>query len=63
MSLTVFNACLLLGWMLFTGGLMLINIGAGLAAGGIAMTLLTVLLARTFGLTRPKARKPESEAR
>lgn len=45
----VFNACLLIGWLLALAGGVLVNLGVGLAAGGLLLIALVLLSARMAG--------------
>lgn len=46
----VFNACLLAGWFMLTTGAIVLNPGAGLAIGGLALIVLTVFVAIRVGV-------------
>jgi hypothetical protein len=53
-NINIFNACLLVGWIMVTAGAMIISIGAGLCAGGALLIGLTLVTARIGGLFIPK---------
>ena len=46
----IFNACLLGGWFMLTLGAIVINPGAGIALGGLALIVLTLFVALRVGL-------------
>jgi hypothetical protein len=49
MNIHIFNATLFIGWLLaFAGGLVL-NVGAGLLAGGLLLIVLALLVSRIAG--------------
>lgn len=50
MSQTVFNCCLLTGWLMIVIGLALVSVPLALACGGGLLVLLTLLLARWAGV-------------
>lgn len=50
MNIKIFNLCLLIGWVMVTAGAMVLNIGAGLCAGGVLLILLTLLTVKIGGL-------------
>lgn len=50
MKNTHFNIAVFTGWLMATAGAMLLNIGAGLIAGGVLLIALTIGLARMAGL-------------
>ncbi len=59
MNSQIFNAALLLGWLLIIMGVaMLHSIGAALVTGGSLLLIITLLLARWAGVvdTRAKGR-------
>ncbi len=49
MHVNIFNACLLLGWILVLGGGVWINTGVGLAAAGLLLIVLALVSARIAG--------------
>lgn len=49
MHVHVFNACLLVGWLLVLAGGVLINVGAGLAVAGGLLIALAMIAARLAG--------------
>lgn len=53
----IFNICLLLGWLMVTGGVCLsVGVGEGIATGGVLMIVLTLAGAYLAGWEqRPKA--------
>ena len=58
MNASVFNACLLIGWLLVLTGGVCINPGAGLAVAGVLLILLALLSARIAGgIYFPPAKK------
>ena len=50
MNLRVFNACLLIGWLMTTVGVSLISRGVGIAVGGCLLIALTLGVAWFGGL-------------
>lgn len=54
MTVTIFNASLFVGWLMATIGLMLVNVGAGFAVGGIILIAITLYVARLGGVFTPK---------
>jgi hypothetical protein len=56
MNYLVFNACVLLGWLMATVGGCLLNLGAGLACGGVLLLVIVVAVTRMSGVFVPKAR-------
>lgn len=50
MNIRIFNLCLLLGWLMFSGGLAMIQPGIGIACGGLSLVGLTLYVARLGGL-------------
>lgn len=54
MNIRILNACLLVGWLMTTGGAMILNVGAGLCAGGILLIGLTVAMSKIGGIFIPK---------
>jgi hypothetical protein len=50
MNIRIFNVCLLLGWLMATGGLMMRDLGLGIACGGLSLVMLTLYVARIGGL-------------
>ena len=49
MNVNIFNASLLIGWVLILIGGMLLNVGAGLAVGGVTLIGLAMIAARLAG--------------
>lgn len=61
MNLRIFNASLLIGWLLVLAGGVIVNVGWGLAIGGGVLLLLALLSAYIAGIYEPKAKPgPES---
>ena len=54
MNARVLNGCLALGWLMFVGGCCLVKVAFGLAAGGLLLLGLTILMARLGGIYLPK---------
>lgn len=50
MHLHVFNASLIIGWLLFSGGSIMVHPGFGLAASGLMLVFLTLFVSRIAGL-------------
>ena len=50
MNLSVFNAAILLGWILVLVGGVLIHVGLGLMLGGVALLVLVHLAVRMGGI-------------
>lgn len=50
MNIHIFNACLLIGWIMVTAGAMVLNLGAGACVGGALLIALTFATARMGGL-------------
>ena len=50
MNIKIFNACLLVGWLMVTIGGCILNIGAGLCAGGALLIGLTLAMVKIGGL-------------
>lgn len=50
MYVTVFNASLIIGWLVFSGGAVMVHPGFGMAASGLMLVFLTLLVARMVGL-------------
>lgn len=58
MHVYVFNATLLVGWLLFTAGAVMVHPGAGLAASGLLLIVLLLVCVRLAGrLYGPAAQK------
>lgn len=57
----IFNACLLAGWFMLTLGAIVLNPGAGIAVGGLAMIVLTLFIAMRVGIQPPKEGKPATD--
>lgn len=55
MKVSVFNACLIAAWLLASAGGIILNLGAGLAASGVLLAALTVVVAARFGVYEEKA--------
>lgn len=49
MNLHIFNAALLVGWLMVLGGSMLIHVGAGLVVGGLLLLILVFISVRLAG--------------
>jgi hypothetical protein len=56
MNVHLFNLTLLLGWLLVLVGGVIINVGAGLAAGGLLLILLVFAVFRISGIYVPNAK-------
>jgi hypothetical protein len=56
MNARIFNACLLLGWLMITGGLLLVSVSVALVVGGVLLMGVTLVLARWAGVTAGKAK-------
>jgi hypothetical protein len=54
MNVWVFNFCMLLGWALVSVGAYLLNQAAGLIVCGVLLLVISLLLARVFGIGRPR---------
>lgn len=55
MDLRIFNLCILLGWLMVTGGVALEKgLGVGVATGGGLLLLLTMVGAYMGGIRLPK---------
>ncbi len=54
MNTTIFNTCLLLGWLMVTGGVALVSVPLGLSLGGLLLMGVTLHLARWAGVGQPK---------
>lgn len=62
MDLRIFNLCVLLGWLMVSGGVALEKgLGVGVATGGGLLLLLTLVSAYLFGIVGPK--KPDGEGK
>lgn len=61
MHIHILNGCLILAWLLVTGGAMLLNIGAGLLISGLVLIALVIYLSRSFGVYVPKS--PDTKQR
>lgn len=59
MNAYIFNACLLLGWLLVLAGGCLFNVAAGLVGAGLLLLVLVVLVARHAGVYVPKKREAD----
>lgn len=59
MNTKIFNGCLLGGWFLLTLGGIILNPGAGLLIGGLALIVLTLTVSARFGLYDGSAPKGE----
>lgn len=55
MNARIFNAALLIGWLMAVAGGCLANIPYGLIGGGLLLLILTLLTARMGGIYTPKA--------
>lgn len=49
MHVHVFNACLLLGWVLVLAGGVMLNVGAGVAVAGLLLIVLVFVAMRVAG--------------
>lgn len=61
MDIRVFNACLLIGWLLVLVGGVLIHPGAGLLTAGLLMLVLVFVTARQAGGIYAPARDGEAD--
>lgn len=62
MDLRLFNLCMLLGWLMVSGGVALEKgIGIGIATGGGLLLFLTLVAAYLGGIMAPK--KPDGEGK
>ena len=59
MSLRIFNSALLFGWLLVLVGGCLINVGAGLAFGGLLLLAITFSVSRMAGIYAAPAEEKE----
>jgi len=50
LNIKIFNACLLVGWVMATAGGMILNLGAGLCGGGVLLIALTIGMVKIGGL-------------
>ena len=57
MNASLFNACLLVGWLLALAGGCLVNVGWGLVGGGVFMVALVFAVARIAGIYAPDKRE------
>ena len=60
MNIHIFNACLLIGWLLVLVGGVLVSPGIGLACAGLLLLVLAFISARLGGLYSPDAKMPKS---
>lgn len=60
MTATVFNSCLLLGWLLVLVGGVWLNPAVGLVTAGLLLLGLTLYISRLAGVFVPR-RKPVAE--
>jgi hypothetical protein len=61
MNVNVFNAMLLAGWLLVLVGGVLLNVGAGLAVGGLLLIVLTIFVSRVAGIFVPGKAEKEGQ--
>ena len=54
MNSRVFNACLLIGWLMAVAGGCMANIAYGLIGGGLLLLILCAFVARIAGIYVPK---------
>lgn len=54
MTKNVFNACLLIGWLMIIGGLAIWSPAAALVVGGVLLMGITLLLAFRAGVCTPE---------
>lgn len=59
MNLTVFNACLLGGWLMFVAGLCAWSFPIGMAAGGAVLMAVTLFIGLRAGVKLPPNREKE----
>jgi hypothetical protein len=57
MNAHIFNACLLIGWLLASAGGVMLNVGAGLVGGGLLLLVIVLLVARIAGVYLPKPKE------
>jgi hypothetical protein len=57
MTLRIFNACLIAGWLLMVLGVSLVSIPAALVVGGLVLVGLTLLLAFRAGVIPNRSEK------
>lgn len=50
MNITIFNTCLLIGWLMLTVGGCMVHVGWGLVGGGVALLVLTFVSAWLAGV-------------
>ncbi|MER2537648.1 MAG: hypothetical protein ABTQ26_00250 [Azonexus sp.] len=50
MNIKIFNACLLIGWLLVLAGGLLINPGPGLIGAGLLLVILVLIVSRLAGI-------------
>lgn len=63
MNPRLYNVCVLLGWLMVTGGVALEKgVGVGIAAGGALLLVLTMVSAYLAGATPAKPAAGEGEA-
>lgn len=57
MTKNVFNACLLIGWLMIIGGLALLSPALALVVGGVLLMGVTLLLAFRAGVCTPEQKE------
>lgn len=59
MNARLFNACLLLGWLLVIAGGCLVNVGYGLVFAGLLLLVMVFIVARVAGVYVPERKDDE----
>lgn len=54
MNAKIFNACLLIGWLLALAGGVWLNVGYGLVGGGLLLIAVVLVVARVAGVYLPR---------
>lgn len=57
MNPLVFNACILLGWLMVLVGGCMLSVPGGLVGGGALMLALVFVVARAVGVLIPRSRR------
>ena len=50
MNINIFNASIAVGWLMFLGGSLMLNVGAGLVSSGLLLLSLVLYVARASGV-------------
>ncbi|MGP8437174.1 hypothetical protein ACT2FY_12980 [Paraburkholderia fungorum] len=61
MNAYIFNACLLIGWLLALAGGLLLNPGAGLIFAGLLLLAIVLVVTRMVGIYVPSREKKDSD--